>query len=219
MRTRRRKRSSCDEERLGQRDRLSVEGDLTLVHRLEKRRLRSRAGAVDLVREEDVGEDGALSQDELALALVVDADAEDVAREEIARELHAPQIAADRLGESASQRGLAHTGDVLDEQVSARQQRHQRELDRLVLAFQRGLDCLPQRLELGKLLGDARRGCRHSAQSSTTPRRRTAARDAAGTLMCEGTVAWSRQRSVALRKPSKDHAGETQWPPSSSSAT
>ena len=88
-----------DEERIRQRDRLPVERDLPLVHRLEQRGLRARAGAVDLVGEEDVREDGPLAEDELALALVVDADAEDVAREQIARELHATQLAADGLGE------------------------------------------------------------------------------------------------------------------------
>ena len=48
-----------DEERVGQRDGLPVERDLPLVHRLEERRLRARARAVDLVGEEDVREDRA----------------------------------------------------------------------------------------------------------------------------------------------------------------
>jgi hypothetical protein len=69
-----------DEERVGERDGLPVERDLPLVHRLEQGGLRARARAVDLVGEEDVREDGALPQDELARPLVVDGDAEDVAR-------------------------------------------------------------------------------------------------------------------------------------------
>ena len=48
-----------DEERLRQRDRLPVERDLPLVHRLEQRGLRARARAVDFVGEEDVREDRA----------------------------------------------------------------------------------------------------------------------------------------------------------------
>ena len=40
------------EERLGQRVRLAVDGDLPLLHRLEQRRLRLRRRAVDLVGEE-----------------------------------------------------------------------------------------------------------------------------------------------------------------------
>jgi hypothetical protein len=37
---------------------------------------------------------------------------------------------------SARQRGLAHAGHVLDQQVAAREQRGDGELDRLALAFQ-----------------------------------------------------------------------------------
>jgi hypothetical protein len=55
-----------DEERVGQRRGDAVDRDLPLVHRLEQRRLRARARAVDLVGEEDVGEDRALPEDELA---------------------------------------------------------------------------------------------------------------------------------------------------------
>ena len=136
-----------DEERIRQRNRLSVERDLPLVHRLEQRRLRARARAVDLVGEEDVREDRPLAEDELALPLVVDAHAEDVAREQIARELHAPQFAADGLGERAGERRLADAGDVLDEQVAAGEQRDERELDRVLLSFERPLHRLSQRLE------------------------------------------------------------------------
>ena len=89
------------------------------------------------------------------LPLVVDADAEDVARQEVARELDAPQLAADGLGEGARERGLADAGHVLDEQVPAREERHERELDGVLLALEGALDGLSQRLERGELLGDA----------------------------------------------------------------
>ena len=112
-----------DEERIGQRDGLPVERDLPFVHRFEQRRLGARARAVDFVGEQDVREDGPLAEDELAAALVVDRDAEHVAREQIARELHASKLAADRLGDRARERGLADPGHVLDEHVAAREQR------------------------------------------------------------------------------------------------
>ena len=51
-----------------------VDRDLALVHRLEQRGLGARARAVDLVGEQDVREDRALPEDELAAALVVDAE-------------------------------------------------------------------------------------------------------------------------------------------------
>ena len=155
-----------DEEGVGQRDGLPVERDLPLVHRLEQRRLRARARAVDLVGQEDVREDRALPQDELALALVVDADAEHVAREQVARELHATQLAADGLRERASERGLADAGDVLDEQVPAREERDQRELDGFLLALERALHRLTQRLERRELRRNAGRSG-HEVQGST----------------------------------------------------
>ena len=88
--------------------------------------------------------------------LVVDADAEHVARQQVARELDAPQLAADGLGEGARERGLADAGDVLDEQVAAREERDERELDGVVLALEGPLDGLSQRLERRELLGDQR---------------------------------------------------------------
>ena len=48
-----------DEERLGQRVRVPVDGDLALLHRLEQRGLRLGGGAVDLVGDHDVREDRA----------------------------------------------------------------------------------------------------------------------------------------------------------------
>ena len=128
-----------DEERLGQRVRLAVERDLPLVHRLEQRRLRARARAVDLVGEQHVRKTRALAQDELGRALVEDRDAEHVAREQVARELDAAQLAADGASERARERRLADAGHVLDEEVAAREQRHERELDDFGLALERTL--------------------------------------------------------------------------------
>ena len=99
--------------------------------------------------------------------LVVDAHAEDVARQEVARELDAAQLAADRLGEGAREGGLADARDVLDEQVAAGEERDERELHGVLLALQRTFDGLTQRLERGQLLGDAGSGSRHGCQSST----------------------------------------------------
>ena len=47
------------EERVGELVRLALDRHLPLLHRLEQRRLRARRRAVDLVREQDVREDGA----------------------------------------------------------------------------------------------------------------------------------------------------------------
>ena len=55
-----------DEERVGKLVRLAVDRDLALLHRLEEGGLGARRRAVDLVREEDVREDGAGQEDVLA---------------------------------------------------------------------------------------------------------------------------------------------------------
>ena len=54
------------EERVGKLVRLAVDGHLALLHRLEERGLGARRRTVDLVREEDVREDGARHEEVLA---------------------------------------------------------------------------------------------------------------------------------------------------------
>ena len=133
-----------DEEGVGQRNGLPIERHLPLVHALEQRRLRARARAVDLVGEENVREDRALPEDELARPLIIDRDAHDVARQQIARELHAPQIPSDGARERARERRLADARDVLDEQVPSAEQRDERELHGLFLSLESAFDRVAQ---------------------------------------------------------------------------
>jgi hypothetical protein len=66
-----------------------------------------------------------LAQDELARSLVVDRHAHDIARQQITRELHAPELSAHRTRQSTGECGLANTRHVLDQDVSPRDERHQ----------------------------------------------------------------------------------------------
>jgi hypothetical protein len=59
---------------------------------------------------------------EVARGLVEDRDAEDVAGQQVGRELHALEVEAERGRERARERGLAEAGQVLDEQVAAGEQ-------------------------------------------------------------------------------------------------
>ena len=70
---------------------LAGDGDLLLLHRLEQRRLRLRRGAVDLVGQQQVGEDRSGLEAELALAVLLDKDvrADDVGGHQVRRELDA----------------------------------------------------------------------------------------------------------------------------------
>ena len=122
---------------------------LPLLHRLEQRALRLRRRAVDLVGEHDRVEDRARVEAERLRALVEDRHAEHVGRQEVARELDARVLEAERRRERLRQRRLADAGNVLDQQVAAREQAGEREPQRLVLADD---DAVELRQDGGKAL-------------------------------------------------------------------
>ena len=80
------------EERLGQRVGLVADRDLALLHRLEQRALHLGRRAVDLVGEDEVGEDRALRGRNSPRARVVDARADDVGGQQVGRELDALEV-------------------------------------------------------------------------------------------------------------------------------
>ena len=110
-----------------------AERDLPLLHHLEQRGLHLRRRAVDLVREQEVAEDGAELGVERVGARAVDARADDVRRDEVGSELHAPEGAAEHLGDGLDRQGLRKAGDALDQQVAAGQQADEHALEHLVL--------------------------------------------------------------------------------------
>ena len=65
---------------------------------------------------------------------VEDRHAENVRGEEVARELDASVFEAECCRERLSQRRLSNAGDVLDQQVTAREQARERKFQRLALA-------------------------------------------------------------------------------------
>ena len=112
-----------DEERIGHRVGHAVDRRLALLHALEQARLRLGRRAVDLVGEHDLAEDRARPELELLRLLVVDRQAGDVRRQQVRRELDAPERAAEAAGDRLGQHGLAGARHVLDQQVPAAQQR------------------------------------------------------------------------------------------------
>jgi hypothetical protein len=112
----------------------AVHADLGFVHSLEERRLCAGRGAVDFVRENDVGENGAGAKFKFAVLGIVNADAEHVARKQIRSELNALEGAMKGFGERLRQRGLADAGNVFNEQVAAGKERDQRKLNGFFLA-------------------------------------------------------------------------------------
>ena len=118
---------------------------LALLHHLEQRGLHLRRRAVDLVREQEVAEDGAELGVEAALARAVDARADEVRRHEVGRELHARERAAEHAGGRLDRQRLREAGNALDQEVALREQADEHPLEHRVLAGDDAAD-LEQRL-------------------------------------------------------------------------
>ena len=93
----------------------AVDGDLAFLHRFEQCRLGLRRRSVDLVGEHDVGEQRARLEPELLGRAFVDADADEVGRQQVGGELHPLPRAVDRCRERLGEARLADAGDVLDQ--------------------------------------------------------------------------------------------------------
>ena len=127
-------------ERAGQ----PVRGHLPLLHRLEQRRLCLRRSAVDLVGEEEMREDRARPELEVAVPLVPDRRPRDVSGEEIRRELDAAEAEPARLCERSRREGLREPRHVLEENVAVGEEPEQDELELLTLADDGALDLVEQ---------------------------------------------------------------------------
>ena len=119
-----------DDKELGaQRIGGAVDGHLAFVHRLKKRRLRLGRGAVDLVGQQDVGEDRALGQAELARLEIVEVHAQHVPRHQVGGELHATEIERYNPGQAACQQGLGGARRAFQQAVTAGENRGQQHVD------------------------------------------------------------------------------------------
>src|SRR5215212_8692244 len=112
----------------------AFERDLALLHRLKKGSLGARRGAVQLVYEDNVGEDRPGLEHEPALALIENRHTGHVAREQVRRALETAERAANRPRERPGQGRLTDARHVFDEQVSAGQDGYQCLLDRFRLS-------------------------------------------------------------------------------------
>lgn len=94
-----------------------------------------RCCPVDLVGQHNVGEDGAGHEFEGLLLAIENRDADDVRRKQIAGELDAFEGTVERSGKAMGERGLAHPGDIFEQEMPPRQQGHHGHLDDMRLAF------------------------------------------------------------------------------------
>ena len=146
----------------------AVHRHLPLAHRFEQRRLRSRRGAVDLVGEHDLGEQRAGLEDELAGLLAVDRDADQVAGQQVGRELDAGELARQAAGERLGQQRLADAGHVFEQQVPVGQERDERQPDDFGLAEEHLPDVRREGVEQG---GQFLRRTRRRGHAAKRPRR------------------------------------------------
>ena len=99
---------------------------LLLLHGFEQGRLRARRGAIDLVDQDELGEDRAGSKFERRRAPGrggVDFRTRDVGRHQVGRALHARPMQPQRRGERLGEMRLAEPGQPLDQHVAARRTR------------------------------------------------------------------------------------------------
>ena len=122
------------EKGLGQGARFPLGGDLVLLHRLEKRALGAWGRAVDFVSQHHIGEYRAGVEIEATGIAVVDRNAEDVGRQQVAGELDALEAQSECGCNRMRQRGFPDAGQVLDQQMPAGKQAGQCKTDLPALA-------------------------------------------------------------------------------------
>jgi hypothetical protein len=150
-------------------ERLTLDGDLPFLHRLEESRLGLRRRPVDLVGQQQSGEERTAPEREVLAPLVVDEGAGQVAGQEVRCELGAGELQAQRRRERPSGQRLPKAGKVLNEDVAAGKDGAQDQGQRLALSHDGALDLVEDALTL---LGDLRE--RHTHGDSILSR--TAAR-------------------------------------------
>src|SRR3989449_87293 len=163
------------EERPVERERFALQRRLPFLHRLEERGLGLRRGAVDLVREEDVREDRAPSEDEVAGLAVEHVGPRDVRGQQVRRELDATEREAQARRERFRDQRLRQPGDILDQEMTIAEDRPEDPFEDGALADDHGLDRVE---EVAADLPDRRDVHRHasirvrtSRNSRTKPRR------------------------------------------------
>ena len=130
----------------------AVDRDRSLIHRLQQGGLGLGRRAVDLVRQQDVGEDRPLHEPECIGAEIEQIGAQDIARHQVRRELDTPEIERKSRGETAREEGLCRTRRPFQEHMATRKDGDQQLINNPVLAMDRLTDFRAQRLgALGEL--------------------------------------------------------------------
>ena len=124
---------------------------MVLLHRLQEGRLRLGSGAIDLVRQHDVGEYRAFLELEAPAAvgcLQHNVGADQVGWHQVRSELNARELDIESVRDGADQQRLAQARYAFEEHMPAGDQRGERALDNFVLADKDLRDFLAKTLEV-----------------------------------------------------------------------
>jgi len=124
-----------------------------LLHHFEQGALHLGWSAVDLICQQQVGENRAERGVELAGLLVVDARADQVGGDQVGGELDALELAPDGLGQGFNSHGLGQAGHAFHQDVTAGQQRHHQALEQMVLPDDDFLDFVQHALHRHAFFG------------------------------------------------------------------
>ena len=115
---------------------LAGNGDLALFHGLEQCRLHLGGRAVDLIGQDDIGENGARLEHEALGGILaqVHLRAGNIGGQKIRRELDAAEIRFQVLRQALHRAGLGQARQALDEDIAVAQQGQQQALHDLLLA-------------------------------------------------------------------------------------
>ncbi len=126
-----------------------ADGDLAFLHGFEQGGLDFGGGAVDFVRENEIGEDGAEAGGEGAVFGVIDHGANDIGGEEVGGELDALEFGLDGGGEGADGEGFGEAGNAFEEDVAIGEESDEEAIDEVILTDEDAADFGAERIDPG----------------------------------------------------------------------
>ena len=105
-----------------------------VLHGFEQSRLHLGRRAVDLVREDEVGEYGAFADEELLLLLRVDQCTDQVCRQQVGGELNAREIGIDGFGQRGDGQRFGQPRHAFQQDVPVGEQADQKGVDQVILS-------------------------------------------------------------------------------------